>query len=163
MGLQKQGFCSKIKSRFIGGLYKQNPKDNATFYYMPLFFSKQIILYIKIIQVLCTSNVEVCVYVLNNAAILLKQKAFLSRSAQQNSSFVHTLNTMVAAKLQLCNIAIWFVKFSSEGHKIRYPISLYSFRRYYSSLKMENVKIFIQFPHNGNFLLQKLNGCCRNY
>ena len=44
-----------------------------------------------------------------------------------------------------------------------YRISTYSFRGNYSFLKVENVEIFIQFPHYGNFLLHKLNSCCGNY
>ena len=30
-------------------------------------------------------------------------------------------------------------------------------------MQVENVEIFIQFPHYGNFLIHKLNGCCGNY
>ena len=44
-----------------------------------------------------------------------------------------------------------------------YRISANSFRRNYSFLKVENVEIFIWFPHYGNFLLHKLNSCRGNY
>ena len=36
-------------------------------------------------------------------------------------------------------------------------------RENYSFLKVENVEIFIYFPHYGNFLLHKLNSCRGNY
>ena len=34
---------------------------------------------------------------------------------------------------------------------------------HYSFLKVENVEIFIKFPHYGNFLFHKLNSCRGNY
>ena len=58
-------------------------------------------------------------------------------------------------------------KISRERCKIwvifTYRISVNSFRRNYSFLKVENVDIFIWFPHYGNFLLHKLNSCRGNY
>ena len=47
-------------------------------------------------------------------------------------------------------------------HKNAYSISMYSFRENDSFLKEENMEIFIQFPHYGNFLLHKLNSCRGN-
>ena len=46
---------------------------------------------------------------------------------------------------------------------LKYHISVNRFHGNYSFLKVENVEIFIQFPHYGNFLLYKLNSCRGNY
>ena len=37
------------------------------------------------------------------------------------------------------------------------------FPRIDSFLKVQNVELFMKFPHYGNFLLHKLNSCGRNY
>ena len=50
---------------------------------------------------------------------------------------------------------IVFLVFESE-HTVMPRIS--SFRGNYSFLKVENVEIFVQFPHYGNFLLHEFKG-----
>ena len=44
-----------------------------------------------------------------------------------------------------------------------YRTSTYSFQGNNSFLKVENVDLFIQFLHFGNFMLHKLNSCRRHY
>ena len=55
------------------------------------------------------------------------------------------------------------VKSMAQLNFKKYRISANSFRGNYSFLKVENVEIFIQFPHYGNSLLHKLNSYCGKY
>ena len=65
----------------------------------------------------------------------------------------------------LSNFAKCFLEFFPGLENILYiPNSANSFNGNCAFLKKnKNVEIFIQFPHQGNFLLYKSNSCCGNY